>query len=405
MIELTGSQNKALKLSNKLNDFIVNNQPHFLHTLRNNDLLNELAEVGQTLASQAKTLCLVGFGGSSLGVKALYSAINFKKKDHKILFFDNIDAFDIEQKINSLDLKDCHWLFITKSGETAEVQAVINYVSQIYSQSQLSLAKISTVITTLNNNTIHSWAQENKVPSYSLPEDVGGRFCIFTSCGLIPMAFMGADLVQFKHGAYWAKEQPQLVSQLCNELLSSFQRDEWIHLYWSYSESFLSFGLWLQQLWMESLGKEKNIDGLPAERVSSLFVARGVSDQHSILQQISDGHKDKFLVFIEDNRSQQTGDLLESSLFESQKNLVGQSIGQLLKLEKQGTVEALQEKNISCLSLKLKETNEQSMAALMSIYMMAVLAIADELRVNPLNQPGVESSKKKTKELLSRLNR
>src|SRR5690606_35143396 len=97
--------------------------------------------------------------------------------------------------------------------------------------------------------------------------------------GTLPAAFAGCDLEKLRQGALWALTQRQMVCELAAHTLASFDRQEWITLFWAYSERLKFFAAWLQQLWAESLGKRVDLQGQPAPRVSSPFFCVGASDQ------------------------------------------------------------------------------------------------------------------------------
>ena len=218
------------------------------------------------------------------------------------------------------------------------------------------------------------------------------------------MVFLGEDIRLISEGYDWVKKNNDLLEELAASLIDSIERKELLHLYWLYSDSLGALGQWLQQLWAESLGKKAQLNGQSADDMSSLYLARGVSDQHSILQEIIEGKSKKLVGFITDKRSIQSGPKLSRSQGIMKHNLSSYGLGELLKIEAQATEKALQEQGIQTFNLHLNEVTLSSVSAFMSIYMLVVISVADYFKIDPFNQPGVESSKIKTKEILSRLN-
>src|SRR6185312_1624013 len=100
----------------------------------------------------------------------------------------------------------------------------------------------------------------------------------------------------FRSGAAWAIENTSLATQLSAAILQSWDRGEWITQLWSYSESFRIFGEWWQQLWGESLGKKLNRSGKAAPRASTPMACAGPRDQHSLVQQLMEGARDKYVL-------------------------------------------------------------------------------------------------------------
>ncbi len=400
MISLEKKIEDNPELIKKFNKILVNHKPHFNESLCSESVLNKISQYGKKLANSCTQLCVVGLGGSSLGARALYEALD---ADKEIIFFDNIDAYSFEKKFQLVDKDNCHWLFTSKSGSTREVLCLIDLIVQKYDN--FNAKDNCTVVTDDKPSSLLDWCKKNEVDVFNIPLDIGGRYSVFTPVGLLPLAYMGKNLNEVVQGVDWALNQKELIAQICSGLVDSFKREEWVHLYWIYSDCLQAFGLWLQQLWMESLGKKLNLDGEPAPRVSSLFTARGASDQHSILQQINDGVKDKFITFLSDDRAVSFGNALGDSQFPGNNELSGFGLGKLCLVAMQSTYEALAEEGVSTNLLFLNEVNTKSLSALMSLYMVSTVVVAEHLKINPFDQPGVESSKLRTKAILSRLSK
>ncbi len=398
MIKFDSHAKNNKELVNRFNSFFKNYKPHFLSYISDDTAVQEIHEYGQDLSSVNEQLCIVGLGGSSLGAKAFSQALG---KDKKIIFFDNVDAYSVAKKFEKVDIENCHWLFISKSGGTQEVLSLIDLIIQKYDEAVIK--NNCTIITDNKKSKLYDWGQESQVKIFFIPDDIGGRFSVFTPVGLLPLSFLGENIFDIKKSINDSLSSFELCSELASQLVLSFKREEWIHLYWIYSDTMQGFGLWLQQLWMESLGKKVGLQGQPAPRVSSLFCARGVSDQHSILQQISQGEKDKLVIFLSDERALNYGDKMGSSIFFDSNPLSGFSLGKLCEVEMNSTYNALQSEGVSVSKLLLNKTNASSVAQLMTTYMMVTVAIANYLSVNPFDQPGVESSKLLTKQVLGRL--
>jgi len=402
VIKLESKLDNESLLVDKFNNFLTSYKPHFNESLQSKSLLNEISEYGKKLSEANDKLCIVGFGGSSLGSRALYRALGEDDSNKQIIFFDNIDAHSFENKFKTINKKKCHWLFVSKSGGTKEVLNLIDLV--ILKYNKFDAQKSCTIITDDKPSALMNWGKKHNVKTFNIPKNIGGRFSVLTPVGLLPLAYMGKDLNEVVKGVDWALSQKQLIAKISSELVNSFSRKEWVHLYWIYSTSLQDFGLWLQQLWMESLGKKLKLDGDSAPRVSSLFTARGASDQHSILQQISEGAKDKFIVFLGDQSVVGSGTQFVKSVFPDNDELAGFGLGKLCLVQMRATYDALTNEGVSTNLMFLDEVSTKSITALMSVYMIATVAIADFLDIDPFNQPGVESSKQRTKEILSRLN-
>ena len=146
-----------------------------------------------------------------------------------------------------------------------------------------------------------------------------------------------------------------------------------ISILMSYKDSLNSFGEWFMQLWGESLGK-KNIGLTPISYI-------GPKDQHSQMQLVLDGPKNKTLTFV----------LIQSSLKGNNK------LEELTANEYHATVDACTKRNIPVVSFQIERLTMKSLSSLIIIFELATILLAKQLKVNPFNQPGVELIKKKLK--------
>jgi glucose-6-phosphate isomerase len=129
------------------------------------------------------------------------------------------------------------------------------------------------------------------------------------------------------------------------------------------------------------------------------MVAFGPADQHSLLQQVMEGAKDKFVVFVR-NLAIETGAPLLTVTFPSNQIMTGKSMGQLLAAEAAGTQQALDEMKISNLRLSLQKNSERELGFLFMHFMLVVGALSEALNIDGFNQPGVELGKRLAQGLL-----
>lgn len=352
----------------------------------------------------AHTLAVLGMGGSSLGGRALINGLKNFKATHQVEFVDNVDSDRFWKWIKGHGrLDDVHWVIVSKSGNTIETLTMAEFVDQHLVRSGFKkLASCSTIISETKDNPLTRWAKKEGVAQLEIPVDVGGRYSVLTPVGLLPAAFYGLDLNALREGAAWALDQDELVSRLVAQSLMSFSREEWISLFWAYSDGLRDFGLWTQQLWAESLGKAKTRDGKKAPRASTPMPAVGSSDQHSILQQVMEGARDKFVWFLRVNQSEATeGSVIEKTLFDGQEIMNGKTMGQLFGAMATATREAMAREGIQSLTLTTDVLDEKSMGALFMLLELVVGALGDALEIDAFDQPGVELGKKLARGLLT----
>lgn len=343
---------------------------------------------------------IVGIGGSSLGIQVLtqfFSKNNF-------VFFDNVDAVQFDHQMNSFaDLDKVFWLFISKSGETIETLAALEFIDQIYQQKGKNLKAQSLVITENKSNSLSQLASRHQVPQYEIPVNVGGRYSVLSYVGLVPAFLMDLDLKALEAGAKKALQTKELLTSFVAEALASFEREEWITVLWSYSSQLKNFGFWWQQLWAESLAKKTSLDFTPAARVSTPLPLVGATDQHSVLQQVAEGAKDKLIIFLRNDASEGGTLRLKQSHCTPTKALTGLRLGDLLKAESLATQQSLTESGVSNISLQIDKLDEENLGFLLMFMQLSILALGTALNINPLDQPGVERGKVLCKTLLAEI--
>ena len=340
-------------------------------------------------------LFVIGIGGSSLGAKVLLEACS---SEEKVVFFENVDGKAFWNRLKSFDEKKqdwsrVHWVIISKSGNTMETLAQAQFADQFLSQKGLRIYDHCTVITEERSNPLYDWAEKYLVKVLEIPRDVGGRFSALTPVGLLPAAFAGINIEEIQKGAQWGLMQDRMIAELCALSLASFQNEKWITLFWSYSDQLREYGLWMQQLWAESLAKKVDRQGRTAPRVSSPMPLVGAIDQHSVLQQVCEGAKDKFIWFLRARSSEEAGPALKEPIFPAQAYMKGKKLGDLLRVEALATRQATHEAGVDSLTLVVKELNGESIGALMIISELTVATLGELLDINAFDQPGVELGK------------
>ncbi len=362
----------------------------------NEAIFKQLASANEDLKSldpikkKFSKYALVGIGGSSLGVQVYTQFFS----NSQFTFFDNADAVEFENQLEQLgSLKDVFWIFTSKSGETIETLAALEFVEQLYVSKNLDLSQQCTVVTENKPSSLSSWAREKKVLQFEVPLDVGGRYSALSHVGLVPAYLMNLNIEALAKGAREALAQKELIQTFAAATLSSFDRHEWITVLWGYSSKLKTFGLWWQQLWAESLAKKIDLLGNPALRVSTPVPLVGATDQHSVLQQVIEGHRDKFVVFLRSEAAESGKGRLQKSGLAATQVMQGMRFGDLLRAEAMATQQNLTEEGISNLAFKFSAFDEENLGFLFMFMQMVVLVIGKSINVNPLNQPGVERGK------------
>lgn len=372
----------------------------FIKAVSNETMYRDVQAHAEKIRSRYKKMIVLGIGGSSLGGRTLQNALR-PDSLNDLMFFENVDGKRFWEKVNSLkNLESVHWVIVSKSGSTIETLTQANFIDQYLSEKGIRLADHCTVITDRAANPLKNWAEKNEVIICYLPPDVGGRFSVLTPVGLLPAAFLGIDILKLKNGAQWALKAEELVVDFSSQCLLSFRRNEWVTLFWSYTDFLATFGLWVQQLWAESLAKKTDDNGQPGPKVSTPVPLIGANDQHSVLQQVIEGAKDKFVVFLRNSESESGGPSLNGSIFGLNDLMVGKSLGDLLKAEAIATAKALEQNGVQSLTLQVEKVDEQTLGALFMLFELTIGVLGQVLRINAYDQPGVELGKRLAKEIL-----
>lgn len=370
--------------------FLQRTEIGFPKLVERGHLWQQSAQVGALKARQFNKLVIVGLGGSSLGTRVIQEVFQIKN----LFFVDNVDAVEFENLLADLgDLGQVCWAFVSKSGTTIESLCALEILEQCYLEKSLRLSDHAVVISETKESSLTTWARQNKVPECEIPLDVGGRFSVLSPVGMMPASFGGVNLEKIRQGAQRALQDEEVVVQLMAQLLQSFERKEWITLLWSYNSRMKNFGLWFQQLWAESLGKAVKRDGAPAPRASTPLCAVGASDQHSILQQVMEGAKDKFVIFQRFADAEGGSHKILTPRFPETQSLRGRTMGALLGVEAQSTQEALNHNGVSTLTLSYKALDEESLGYQFMLWELVVAGLGDAMGINAFDQPGVELGK------------
>jgi glucose-6-phosphate isomerase len=386
----TNPENLIQECQSSLKLFLQRKEIGFPQLVERINLWQQSHKTGADFSAKFKKLVIVGLGGSSLGTRVIREVFNA----NNVFFVDNVDALVFETLIDELgDLKDVAWAFISKSGTTIESLCALELLDQVYKEEGLHLPTNSIVISESKSSSLTEWARKHNVPECEIPLDIGGRFSVLSPVGMFPAAFMGLDLEKFRVGAKRALLDTATVTQTMAQVLQSYGREEWITLLWSYNSRMKDFGGWFNQLWAESLGKPVTRAGTPAPRVSTPIAAIGASDQHSILQQVMEGTKDKFVIFQRVEEAEGGSLKIKTAQFKETMDLQGRTMGELLKAEALATQEALVANGVSTMTLKTKTLDEETLGYLFMFWQLVVAGLGEYLKIDAFNQPGVEAGK------------
>lgn len=347
----------------------------------------------------------VGIGGSGLGPQLLHDSLRVPGVTPGMYFFDNTDPFGFSRTLADIEqaggLKSTLTVIVSKSGGTKETANGMKFAKAAYENAGLAFEEHAAAVTQPSSNLDKLAGPESAddpatsgpawLKRFAIWDWVGGRTSLFSAVGLVPARLLGFDSNRFLAGARDMDEATRTTSLDSNPALHL--ATAWFHLVeheslrnmvvLPYCDRICLMSKYLQQLVMESVGK--NGKGI------SVFGNKGSTDQHSYVQQLRDGYKDFFAMFLR---------VLNPEVDEMEVE-PGVTAGDYLMAFQEGTAKALTETGRPSLRITVERFNEHTLGALIGLFERAVGYYGAMLGINSYHQPGVEAGKTAAGELLA----
>jgi glucose-6-phosphate isomerase len=345
----------------------------------------------------------IGIGGSALGPEFVAEALSRVNPPLNIHFIDNSDPEGIDRIFDKIGdrLKTTLVLIISKSGGTPETRNGMIEAKNAYEKKGLDFPRYTVAVTAMGmDSKLEKQAlTENWLGIFPMHDWIGGRTSELSAVGLLPAALQGIDIDSMLEGAKIMDEatrKPNLKTNPAALLALSWYygtggKGEKDMVVLPYKDSLLLFSRYLQQLVMESLGKEKDLEGNTVYQGIAVYGNKGSTDQHAYVQQLREGVPNFFVTFIEVLKDRQ------GQSIEIEK---GATAGDFLCGFLLGTREALWENGRDSVTVTIKEVNPFSVGALIALYERAVSFYASLVNINAYHQPGVEAGKKAAQVIL-----
>jgi len=348
-----------------------------------------------------KDIVVVGIGGSSLGTFAIHKFLQHKENSKKLHFLESTDPLDLQRRISKINLNEALFIIISKSGTTVETVSILKYLHTL-----TTIDSKNTICITENDSKLNTFAKARGIRTFDIPKDVGGRFSVFSTVGLVPLAIMGLDIDELLKGckevsdSFFSKDEYyNLLMEKARFLVENKNRFN-INVVFSYSLLLEGFNKWYVQLWGESLGKI-NINGTKQALTPIGLV--GPIDQHSFLQLIVEGKRDKTVTFIkiEDFKDEMTIPNLSLEGLEELDYLNDIKFKDLINKQADATIEAIEAlDDIPCDVITIQAQDEYNIGKLMFSYELLTSTVGKFVQINTYDQPGVEAGKIILKEKL-----
>jgi glucose-6-phosphate isomerase len=353
-------------------------------------------------AAQFKKLLVVGIGGSALGPQLAADALGGERDRMQPFFFDNTDPDGFDRVLARIgaQLNETLCVVISKSGGTKETRNGMLEAARAYAERGLSFAKHAVAVTGEGSELDQLALREGWLERFPMWDWVGGRTSQLSAVGLLPAALQGLDIDGLLAGARAMDEATRARDALKNPaaLLASM----WFYaghgrgakdmVVLPYKDRLLLFSRYLQQLVMESLGKQHDLSGKLVNQGLAVYGNKGSTDQHAYVQQLREGLDNFFVTFILVRRDRAGGSLAVEPDVTSGDYLFGFLLG---------TRRALYENGRESITLSVPDTSARTLGALIALYERTVGLYASLIDVNAYHQPGVEAGKRAAASLLA----
>lgn len=351
-------------------------------------------------------LVVCGIGGSYLGARAAIDALNGIHPTNKVEIIymgQTFAASYVKQVLDYLKGKKFAINVISKSGTTTETAVAFRLLRELLERQvgKEEAAKAIFATTDKEKGALLELCKKYGYERYVLPDDVGGRYSVFTAVGLLPMAVAGIDIDAFMEGA--KEEKDELDNGEINEAYKYavarhilYKSGYAVEMFVTYEPRFVQLGEWWKQLFGESEGK----DGTGLLPDSATFT----TDLHSLGQFIQQGSKVLFESIL--NIVHPESDVAipgDPDNLDGLNYLEGKTLDYVSKKAMEGTIDAhVNSGKVPNIVVDVEKMDAKHLGAIMYFYMRACAMSAYLNKINPFNQPGVEIYKKNMFHLLGK---
>jgi glucose-6-phosphate isomerase len=352
-------------------------------------------EIRPPKADRFRSLLVVGIGGSALGPQFLADALGSGADAMTPRFLDNTDPDGMDRVLGALgaDLASTLTVVISKSGGTPETRNGMLEAEASYRRQGLTFEAHAVAVTGEGSALDRLAVERGFLDRFPMWDWVGGRTSVTSAVGLLPAALQGIDGVRLLEGsaamdqltrAERVRQNPAMLLALAwHEAGNGRGEKDMVIL--PYKDRLALFSRYLQQLVMESLGKEKDLDGRVVHQGIAVYGNKGSTDQHAYVQQLRDGLPNFFVTFIQ---------VLRDRIGAGPEVEEGTTSGDYLLGFLLGTRRALYENGRTSLTITIPEVSPFTVGMLIALYERAVGLYASIVNVNAYHQPGVEAGKR-----------
>ena len=369
------------------------------------ELINDILITAEEVKKKCEILVVIGVGGSYLGTKAIFEALNPQRRNFgelKLIFA----GFSLSSSYTSslLEyLKDKAFCinYVSKSGTTLEPAIAFRlFKNLLIKQHKDAYNNWIYVTTNENDGNALIEAKANGYKYFLFPENIGGRYSCMTACTLFPLACKDVDIKEFIDGAKEARIEcinnefeENAAMQYAYGRNVCYKAGKVAEALCVFSPRLNSLLEWWKQLYGESEGKDKK----------GLFPV-GLSfstDLHSLGQFVQDGSKILFETFIDVDFSMMGTSIKKDEYnYDGLNYLEGYDLHFINDIMLKAAVTAHSNGGTPIIGIRIKKINTYALGQLMYMFMFSCAISAYMIGVNPFNQPAVNKYKDKMYELL-----
>ncbi len=342
-----------------------------------------------------RNLLVVGIGGSALGPQFVSEALGGPGDAMRPFFFDNTDPDGMDRVLAAIgaDLASTVTIVISKSGGTKETRNGMLEAARAYASAGLDFGRHAVAVTGDGSELDRHAIAEKWIRRFPMWDWVGGRTSELAAVGLLPARLQGIDIDGMLAGARAmdvvtrgrdvAQNPAALLALMWHHAGGGRGAKDMVIL--PYKDRLMLLSKYLQQLVMESLGKEKDLAGRVVNQGIAVYGNKGSTDQHAYVQQLREGVHNFFVTFIQVLKDR------DGARFEVESDVTSGDflLGFLL-----GTRRALYEKDRESMTITVPDVSPGTVGALIALYERAVGLYGSLVNVNAYHQPGVEAGKK-----------
>jgi glucose-6-phosphate isomerase len=346
-------------------------------------------------ADRFRRVLVIGIGGSALGPQLVADALGGAGDRLSPHFLDNTDPDGLDRVLGGLGdgLAETLAVVISKSGGTPETRNGMLEAAAAYAARGLDFGAHAVAITQDGSALDRQAREQGFLARFPMWDWVGGRTSVTSAVGLLPAALQGIDVTALLAGAAAMDEATRRCETHRNPAAllalawhaAGEGRGAKAMVVLPYKDRLLLFSRYLQQLVMESIGKEKDLEGRVVHQGLAVYGNKGSTDQHAFVQQLRDGTPDFFVTFVRVMRDREGV---------SPEVEPGATSGDFLDGLLLGTRRALFESGRPSITLTIPDLTPRSLGMLISLYERAVGLYASLIGINAYHQPGVEAGKK-----------